>query len=224
MKLVDTLEEQAALEALLEPSKPPVPDECRHLDFLLFTPFRYGAPYPKGSRFRAAGFTPGVFYGSEAPETAMAEMVFHRLLFFADAPGLPWPRNAGEYTVFSVPFRAHAALDLTAPRLVRDKSLWLRRTDYRACQALAERARAADVEVIRYASARVPSDSALNLALLTCRAFASRAPAARQTWRLLLGCRGARALCERPRSRLQFDRRAFAADPRIAALDWDRQH
>ena len=52
MKLVDTLEEQAALEALLEPSKPPVPDECRHLDFLLFTPFRYGAPYPTGSRSR----------------------------------------------------------------------------------------------------------------------------------------------------------------------------
>ena len=224
MKLVDTLEEQATLEALLESSKPPIPAECRQLDFLLFTPFRYGAPYPKGSRFRAAGFTPGVFYGSEAPETAMAEMVFHRLLFFADAPGVPWPRNAGEYTVFSVPFRADAALDLTAPNLVRDRALWLRRTDYSACQALAAGARAVDVDAIRYASARLASDSAVNLALLTCRAFASRAPAARQTWRLLLGAQGARALCERPRRRLQFDRRAFADDPRIASLVWERQH
>lgn len=222
MKLVDTLEEQAALESLLEPAKPPIPAECQHLDFLLFTPFRYGAPYPRGSRFRAAGFTPGVFYGSESPETAMAEMVFHRLLFFADAPAVPWPRNAGEYTVFSVPFRTEAALDLTAPPLVRDRALWMRRTDYGACQALARQARQAGVEVLRYASARVRSESAVNLALLTCRAFAARTPLARQTWRLLLGVHGARALCERPRRRLQFDRLAFAADPRIAHLDWDR--
>lgn len=222
MKLVDTLEEQAALEALLEPLKPPVPVECRQLDFLLFTPFRYGAPYPHGSRFRSEGFTPGVFYGSEAPETAVAEMAFHRLLFFADAPGVPWPRNAGEYTVFSVAYRTTAALDLTEPPLVRDRALWRRRTDYKACQALAERARSAGIEVLRYESVRAPAESAPNLAILTCRAFAARTPHARQTWRLLLGAHGVRALCERPRRRLQFDRLAFAEDPRIAALDWAR--
>ena len=52
MKIVDTLAEQARLEELLEHSKPAVPPECRHLHYLLFTPFRYGAPYPRGSRFR----------------------------------------------------------------------------------------------------------------------------------------------------------------------------
>ena len=44
MKLVDTLAEQALLEDLIESSKPPVPVECRHLHYLLSTPFRYGAP------------------------------------------------------------------------------------------------------------------------------------------------------------------------------------
>lgn len=222
MKLVDTLEEQALLEELLEPTKPPVPEECRHLDFLLFTPFRYGAPYPNGSRFRAAGFTPGVFYGSESPETAVAEATFHRLLFFADAPGVPWPRNAGEYTVFSVPFRVDAALDLTVQKLVRDASVWTHPTDYAPCQALAARAREANIDAIRYASARVRTPSAANLALLTCRAFSARRPATRQTWRLLLDSHGARAICERPRKRLQFDRRAFADDPRIAVMIWER--
>ena len=59
MKLVDTLEEQELLEVLIEETKPQVPPECRRLHYLLFTPFLYGAPYPAGSRFRRAGFTPG---------------------------------------------------------------------------------------------------------------------------------------------------------------------
>ena len=52
MKLADTLEEQALLETVLEETKPQIPADCRQLHYLLFTPFRYGAPYPLGSRFR----------------------------------------------------------------------------------------------------------------------------------------------------------------------------
>ena len=33
LKLVDSLAEQAALEDILEETKPPVPDACRHLDY-----------------------------------------------------------------------------------------------------------------------------------------------------------------------------------------------
>src|SRR5437762_10637003 len=100
MKLVDTLAEQSALESLVDASKPPVPPDCRRLHYLLSTPFRYGAPYPAGSRFRRAGLTPGVFYASQTAPTAVAEMAFHRLLFFADSPHTPWPVNATEYTAF----------------------------------------------------------------------------------------------------------------------------
>ena len=59
MKLVDTLAEQSALESLIDATKPPVPPDCRHLHYLLATPFRYGAPYPTGSRFRRAGADAG---------------------------------------------------------------------------------------------------------------------------------------------------------------------
>ena len=80
LKLVDSGREQALLEDILEASKPALPAECRGLHYLLATPFRY-APYPHGSRFRRAGMTPGVFYGAEAVDTALAEMAFYRLLF-----------------------------------------------------------------------------------------------------------------------------------------------
>jgi hypothetical protein len=62
----------------------------------------------------------------------------------------------------------------------------------------------------------------VNLALLTCCAFASRHPQERQTWRIHLGPHGARALCDFPEARLEFDREAFAADPRVARLEWER--
>ena len=77
------------LERLIDRTKPPVPPECRHLDFLLSTPFRYGAVYPTGSRFRRAGMTEGVFYAAETSVTAVAEMTFYRLLFFAESPQHP---------------------------------------------------------------------------------------------------------------------------------------
>ena len=60
-KLTDSADEQHVLELLIEEAKPPVPPECQHLNFLLFTPFRYGAPYPRGSRFMRTGFTTGVY-------------------------------------------------------------------------------------------------------------------------------------------------------------------
>ena len=154
MKLVDTLAEQSLLETLVDASKPPLPSDCRHLHYLLATPFRYGAPYPSGSRFRRAGLTAGVFYASKTVATAVAEMAFHRLLFFADSPATPWPDDAGDYTAFSSRFRTSQGLDLTAPPFTRDRARWTHPTEYAPCQAFADTAREADADVLRYPSAR----------------------------------------------------------------------
>ena len=221
LKLVDTLAEQLLLEELLEESKPLVPPECRQLHYLLATPFRYGAPYPRGSRFRRAGLTPGVFYASQTAATAVAEMVFHRLLFFAESPKTPWPANAGEQTAFAVAFRTRTAIDLTRPPFDRDAARWSHPIDYTACQDLCDVARDAGVQVLRYRAVRDPDDG-INIALLTCAAFRSREPLERQTWRLHLGPAGAWAICDAPVQRLAFDRGAFAADKRMAALQWER--
>jgi hypothetical protein len=215
LKLVDSLPEQAVLEEELEATKPPVPPECRHLHYLLATPFRYDSIYPAGSRFRRAGRTAGVFYASENPRTAVAELAFHRLLFFARSPATEPPANAfSEYTMFATAFGSSRSLDLTAPLLSRDRKTWMHPTEYAACQMLAETARQSDGEVIRYESVRDPEGGA-NLALLSCRAFAGKAPQSRQTWRLRISPMGIQALCELPRVRLEFPRAVFANDPRI---------
>jgi len=221
LKLVDTVEEQALLEELVEATKPTLPSECDGLHYLLATPFRYGAVYPMGSRFRRAGLTEGVFYAAEAPQTAVAELVFWRLLFFAESPDTPWPANAAEYTAFSAAYGTRKAIDLTRGKLAKDHAQWTHLTDYAACQALAETARAAKLEIIRYRSVRDPNQGH-NLALLTPRAFSRPKPIAQQTWRVRLSAAGAQALCEQPKSGITFGRATFAADPRIARLRWPR--
>ena len=221
MKITDTQAEQELLESLIEASKPSVPPECKGLHYLLATPFRYGAPYPHGSRFRRAGLTPGVFYASKHVETAIAETVFWRLLFYADSPDTPWPSNAGEYTAFAVQYATGRAIDLTRPPLDARRDEWMHPMKLDACQTLAEMAREANVEAIRYASVRDPKHR-LNVALLTCRAFSVKQETARQTWRIHLSAGGARTQCEMPRRSIDFDRKAFAADPRIAKMAWER--
>ncbi len=214
LKLVDRLDEQALLEELLEATKPPLPVACRGLDPLLATPFRYDAPYPTGSRFRRAGRTAGVFYAAERAETAVAEMAFYRLLFFAESPATPRPDGAAEFTAFAARIATSRALDLTAEPLARDAALWRHPTDYTACQALADAARAAEVGVLRYASVRDPDHGAA-LAVLDCAAFAAPAPVDRRSWHLRFAAHGVQAICEFPVVRLEFTPEVFAGDPRM---------
>ena len=221
LKITDTQAEQEVLERLIEASKPPVPKECEHLHYLLSTPFRYGAPYPNGSRFRRAGLTPGVFYASHHVESAVAETVFWRLLFYADSPQTPWPANAGEYTAFACDYATRRAIDLTKPPYEARRAAWMHPTKPDDCQALADAARAANINVIRYSSVRDPQHR-INVALLSCRAFAKPAETARQTWRIHLGAGGARTQCEMPKLSLDFDRKTFAGDPRIVRMKWER--
>jgi hypothetical protein len=221
MKLVDSLGEQDVLETLIEQTKPAYPIECGGLHYLFKTPFRYGAAYPNGSRFRRAGLTPGVYYASEEPRAAVAEIAFYRLLFFAESPQTPWPANPSEYTGISAALETRRLLDLTAAPLDRDGALWRGLTDYAPCQALADVARKAEVEIIRYDSVRDPAGGA-NAAVLSCAAFANVEPLEAQTWRIGVGENGAYAIRELPRARLEFGRAAFAADPRIVPMTWER--
>lgn len=220
LKLVDSLSEQEMLEGVLEATKPPLPEECRPLDYLLSTPFRY-RPYPDGSRFRRSGFTPGVWYGAAQPETAVAEMVFYRFLFFAESPLTPFPDNAAEYTGISVDLATPASIDLTTGVLADDAALWAHPTDYQPCQSLAETARDIGVELIRYTSVRDPAHGS-NFAVLTCRAFHSPEPIKRQTWRIRISRSGAQGICEYPLLRLEFPPDTFADDPRLVGMVWDR--
>lgn len=220
LSLVDSLDEQSVLEDILEKTKPQIPVECRGLDYLLSTPFRY-RPYPHGSRFRKAGLTSGAWYGSERPETAVAETVFHRFLFYAESPGTPFPNNPADYTAFSVGVSAVRGLDLTTGALAEDHDAWTDLTDYSACQELAETARETDVGIIRFASVRDPFANA-NLAVLNCQAFSDPAPVERQSWRIRISNTGALAVRDYPRAGIEFAHNAFSEDPRLFGMVWER--
>lgn len=220
MKLTDTLAEQEALERIIDDTKSKVPDECRHLGFLLFTPFRY-TPYPFNSRFRHAGSLEGVFYAAEATETAIVEAAFYRLLFYAESADTPWPANPNEHTAFAANVATPLALDLTKKPFAAQRDAWTHPTDYKSCLHLADAARSAKIEAIRYESIRDPAHRA-NIALLTCHAFAGSDVVDRQTWHFHLSATGIRAACEFPKQTLSFDRKAFARDPRILGMQWER--
>ncbi|MGB8818043.1 MAG: RES family NAD+ phosphorylase, partial [Rhizobiaceae bacterium] len=209
LKLVDSLDEQMLLEAMLDETKPALPPECAGLDYLLAAPFRY-APYPYGSRFRRAGKTDGVFYASEKVETAVAELAFYRLLFFAESPATPFPDQPTDFSAFSVSIKTASALDLSKPE--NDNPALRSLTDYAPCQALADRARAAGLEAIRAISVRDPAKG-YNLVVLTPRAFASKKPKSWATWRIKVGPHGVSALCDYPAARMSFNHDTFAADP-----------
>lgn len=213
MVLTDTLEEQARLEQLLEETKPLLPPACRGMDFLLATPFRY-QPYPYGSRFRRAGQRDGAFYAAENVSTAIAEIAFYRLLFFSESPGTVLPAAAVQHTAFGADVRAARAIDLTAPPLDGDVAAWTDRTQYERCQELADAARAAKIEAIRYQSARdVPGRA--NVAVLSPAALAGKVPGMLQTWHVLVRPGIVKAWCEMPVLRIEFTPDQFG-DPRLA--------
>jgi hypothetical protein len=177
MRLTDSLEEQAVLEAVLEDSKPALPSAAQPLHYLLATPFRY-RPHT-GSRFRQP-FEPGVWYGAEALRTALAEKSYWRLRFLLDSPGTPDLKPV-PHTAFSASVRTAAALDLTGGPFVQERAAWTARRDYSRTQALAAAARAAAIECIRYESVRDPEHAAC-VAVLTPTVFGRGRPRGQEAW------------------------------------------
>lgn len=220
LSLVDSLEEQELLEDILEETKPSAPPECQALHYLYMTPFRYGV-YPHGSRFRRAGATPGVFYASSHPETAVIETAFHILLFYADSPDTPFPKNPTEHTVFDVPLSADAAIDLTADPFAGAAAQWRSLTDYADCQALEEAARKEGVDLILYSSVRDPQHR-LNGAVLQCSAFGDSRPSQHRSWKLWFNAQGLHAIEEFGDSRMSLAADQFAEDPRLETMIWER--
>jgi hypothetical protein len=177
--LVDTLEEQALLERLLEESKPRLQTDAGGLHWLLFTPFRY-PPLPGGSRFRGPE-DPGVFYGAEEIRTACSELGYWRWRFLSDSPRLD-RIDARPQTVFLSALKGQA-VDLREPPLVAQRAQWTAPDNYLPCQQFARDARAADIALIRYESVRDPERGGC-AAVLHSGAFAQKMPLETQTWLL----------------------------------------
>ena len=179
------LEDQTLLEDILDEAKPMPLAETKGLHWLLATPFRYWPP-PGGSRFRRRT-DPGVFYGAEDRRTACAESGYWRLRFWLDSEGLRRRAATMELTLFEFHAASERALDLSKPPLAADREAWMHPSDYSATQTLAEQARQAAIEALRYESVRGPGGYCL--ALLTPRPFRAVPKPYRdhrQTWTLLI--------------------------------------
>jgi hypothetical protein len=179
LRLVDTLQEQAQLEALLETSMPALPAAAAPRHYLLLTPFRYPPRDPGGSRFRAAT-DPGVFYGAAERRTACAELGYWRWRFLMDSPALP--RLAPlPHTLFQVQ-AAGRAIDLTRAPFKQDAATWTAPRDYGPCQRFGGVAREAGIELIRYRSVRDPEPGYCFVIFSSTALVAG--PLGEQTWRL----------------------------------------
>ncbi|MGX2041899.1 RES family NAD+ phosphorylase [Methylocaldum sp. MU1018] len=177
------LDDQTLLEDILDRAKPRLPAEAQGLHWLLATPFRYW-PLPGGSRFRRRT-DPGVLYGAEDRRTACAECGYWRLRFWLDSEGLSGRSASVELTLFEFHAAADKAVDLSEPPLVSDREIWTHPSDYTGTQWLAQQAREAGIDLIRYESVRAPGGFCL--AVLTPRPFKSvREPYRnhQQTWTL----------------------------------------
>ena len=198
MRLVDTLEEQAELERLLEASKPPLPRGTAQLHYLVSTPFRYSSPHP--SRFRKPGES-GIWYGAEDLPTACAEVAYWRWRFLMDSAGLRDGELVTEHTFFQARAKGRA-LDLSAPPWDAAQADWTEPLDYAACQALAVEARARGVQWIRYWSVRHPPGHCG--AVLDAACLRLHRPAQRPTWVCKVTARSALMVHDDERLALAF--------------------
>ena len=176
--LVDTLEEQAALERLLDDTKPHRPSTGR-LHYLLATPFRY-PPLRHGSRF-GRRFEPSLFYGSLARSALLAEAAYYRFVFAA-GPATPFPGPlVTRHTAFSARFRTARGLRLEQPPFSDHHGALTSPTDYSATQALGTAMRERDIGAFTFTSARDP-EGGLNAALVTPSSLADRTPRTQTPW------------------------------------------
>ncbi len=211
-KLVDTLEEQALLEALIDGAKPPDSTRGRQ-HYLLFTPFRY-PPLRHGSRFGDRNRR-GIWYGAESVSTAMAEVAYYRLVFLEGTAAM-LDRVAVELSAFVVRARTDHGVDLVVAPFDAHRPAIASPSRYDATQALGAAMREDGVEMCRYPSARDPRDG-VNVAAFTAHVFGRSAPRDFQRWH----CVASRARVEMTRrdytvrESLTFERAIFVVDGRL---------
>lgn len=215
-KLVDSDEEQAVLEELLDSrAKMPVPAGFEHLHYLLSTPFRH-PPLRHGSRFGTRRER-GILYGARELPTAFAEVAYYRLLFLEGSSAGLAPLSV-ELTAFSFGIGAARALDLSREPFRRFEDRISSKVSYAESQKLGAAMREDGIEASLFVSARAEG-RALNLAVFE-NVFRPSRPSDEQRWscfasRERVEFRAGRLLGRG--ERLAFDRAQFLVGGRLPA-------
>ena len=212
-KLVDSDAEQQLLEALIESTKPALPEGRLH--FLLTTPFRY-PPLRYGSRFGTRAQR-GIWYGSVAQRTAFAETAYYRLLFLEGTAAELAPLHV-ELSAFRASFRSERGVDLAALPFAEFRDRISSPVSYRESQRLGYEMREAGVHVFRYWSAR-DRQGGLNVGLFTPKGFSSRKPTVPETWSCVVARDGVEMTKKDvfARASFRFERGEFEVEGRLPA-------
>lgn len=200
MSMVDTLEEQALLEDMLEGSKPPYPAHTspRHLDkydYLLKSPFRY-PPLQWGSRFGQT-HERSLFYGATSPITVLAESAYYRFVFWysmqpehngAETQTLLNPAINTEHCMFSADYQTDHGIRLQAAPFDEYKDSLTHPRDYSTTQTIGTAMRHAGVQAFEYTSARDQNQGTC-VGLFTIEAMKSKKPKDITRWQCQLSAK-----------------------------------
>lgn len=179
LTLVDSMEEQGALEQLLDEVKPPYRPGTEGMHYLLKTAFRY-PPLQYGSRF-GTRLMQSFFYASETYETVLAETAYYRFVFLEHMQESYDSGFDSNHSLFSVSLKSSQSLDLCADQYAPIKSQVADPQAYAFCQAVGDWAvNHGGVGLIRYPSAR--HDDGVNIAVAEPDSIRSKAPNSRQAW------------------------------------------
>lgn len=191
--LVDTLDEQALLEAMIDGAKPPEMTGGKQ-HYLLFTPFRY-PPLRHGSRF-GDRLSRGIWYGAMQRSTAFAEVAYYRLVFL-EGTTAELASLTVELSAFRVRAKTARGVDLSVKPFARVVDIIASPTRYDATQALGAAMRADNVAMCVYPSARDP-ERGNNVAVFSPTVFGRNAPRDFERWS-----------CVASRSHVDFGRRDY---------------
>ncbi len=207
-KLVDSDEEQALLEELIDRVKPPVPSdaEFRGLHYLLYTSFRH-PPLRHGSRF-GTRTERGLWYGSRELATSFAEVSYYRLLFLEGSSAHLGTLTV-ELTAFTAAVRARVGADLTRSPFRAYEGAISSKVSYDASQKLGAAMRAAKIDGFLFVSARSP-DRGTNVGLFV-PAFATKRPRRFETW-----------TCSADRAKVELAQKSVA-HTRVTRLSFPRE-
>lgn len=177
---VDTLEEQALLEEMLDRIKPPYPTASDKYHYLLKTPFRY-PPLRWGSRFGQV-HEPGIFYAGCQLSACLAESAYYRFIFWHSIQAAPIKdRIRSEHTLFCVDYRTNQGLRLQEPPFNNHRATLTDPRHYSQTQRLGTKMREANVLAFEYLSARDPV-SGLCVGLFQPTALVQRKPKESSQW------------------------------------------
>lgn len=177
---VDTLDEQALLEEMLENTKPVYKEDLTAYHYLLSTPFRY-PPLKWGSRFGAV-HEPSIFYGGSSIDVTLAESAYYRFVFWNSMAGMPIKKQIrSEHSLFSVDYQSQHGVSLHQPPFDNYQHEIASPTQYTQSQQLGSAMRASGVEAFEYSSARDPQKG-ICVGLFTARAFRHKHPKNMSQW------------------------------------------